>query len=168
MRTPPISLLEKAIAIAVAAHRGQEERNGQPYILHPLRVMQGVQTEEEKIVAVLHDVIEDTKWTRAMLTERGFPEHLLDALDCVSNRKRESYRAFLRRSASNPIARRVKLADLEDNMDIRRLPQIKDADRKRLNQYLRAYRWLATLAHGTQQPGCPVPCHADHSRIYEH
>jgi (p)ppGpp synthase/HD superfamily hydrolase len=137
-----MKLLENAIAIAVDAHRGQKERNGQPYIMHPLRVMQGVQTEEEKIVALLHDLIEDTKWTCAMLAERGFPKHLLDALDCVTNPKGESYQAFILRSASTPIARRVKLADLEDNMDIRRLPQITDEDRKRLTQYLRAYRWL--------------------------
>jgi (p)ppGpp synthase/HD superfamily hydrolase len=137
-----MKLLKNAIAIAVDAHRGQEERNGRPYVGHPLRVMERVQTEEEKIVAVLHDVIEDTTWTRAMLAERGFPKHLLDALDCVTERKPESYPVFIRRSASNPIARRVKLADLEDNMDIRRLPVITDSDRKRLNQYLRSYRWL--------------------------
>lgn len=150
-----MSLLETAIQIAVQAHTGQKERNGQPYILHPLRVMRRVHTEAEKIVAVLHDVIEDTKWTRPMLARRGFPKYLLDALACVTIRKGESYRAFIRRSASNPIARRVKLADLEDNMDIRRLPQINASDRKRLNTYLWAYRWLAALTRGTPPPGHP-------------
>ena len=138
-----MSLLEKAIGLAVEAHRGHKDKFGNPgYILHPLRVMQRVETEDEKIVAVLHDVIEDTKWTRAMLARRGFPKRLLDALDCVTKRNGESYSTFVRRSASNPISKRVKLADLEDNMDIRRLPQITARDRKRLNKYLRAYRWL--------------------------
>jgi (p)ppGpp synthase/HD superfamily hydrolase len=138
-----MSLLEKAIGIAVEAHRGHKDKFGKPdYILHPLRVMQRVETEDEKIVAVLHDVIEDTKWTRAMLARRGFPKRLLDALDCVTKRNGESYSTFVRRSASNPISKRVKLADPEDNMDIRRLPQITARDRKRLNKYLRAYRWL--------------------------
>jgi (p)ppGpp synthase/HD superfamily hydrolase len=135
-------LLEKAIKIAVHAHTGQKERNGQPYIMHPLRVMQRVNTVEEKIVAVLHDVVEDTPWTPAMLTKRGFPKHLLDALDCVTIRKGEPYPAAIRRAASNPIARRVKLADLEDNTDIHRLPHLKTSDRNHLNKYLRVHRWL--------------------------
>ncbi len=139
-------LLEKAIRIATQAHRGQKDKFGKPYILHPLRVMGRVETKEQKIVAVLHDVVEDCDgWTFAVLAARGFPKHLLDALECVTQRKGESYPAFVRRSASNPIARRVKLADLEDNMDLRRLPCITERDRKRLNKYLRAYRWL--LSH---------------------
>jgi hypothetical protein len=137
-----MSLLETAIAIAVEAHSGQKERNGQPYIMHPLRVMQRVHTEEEKIVAVLHDVVEDTPWTPAMLAKRGFPKYLLNALACVTVRKGESYPALIRRAASNPISRRVKLADLEDNTDIHRLPHLKASDRKDLNKYLRAHRWL--------------------------
>jgi len=137
------SLLETAIKIAVEAHSGQKERNGQPYIMHPLRVMQRVRTVEEKIVAVLHDLVEDTPWTPAMLAKRGFPNHLLDALDCVTIRKGERYQAAIRRAGSNPIARRVKLADLEDNTDVHRLPHLKVSDRKHLNKYLRAHRWLA-------------------------
>jgi len=136
-------LLKIAIDIATKAHRGQKDKSGKPYILHPQRVMQRVETPEQKIVAILHDVVEDTDWTPAMLAKRGFPKRLLHALDCVTRRKVESYTAYVRRSASNPIARRVKLADLEDNMDIRRLPRIRERDRKRLNKYLRAYRWLS-------------------------
>ena len=130
------------------AHRAQKDKFGRPSILHPLRVMQRVETDAEKIVAVLHDVVADTNWTLARLAERGFPKHLLDALDCVTKRKGESYTALMRRCASHPIARRVKLADLEDNMDLRRLPQITDRDRKRLNKYLRAYR-VALTCTGT-------------------
>lgn len=111
----------KAIALAVEAYRGQKDRAGKPYILHPLRVMHRVQTEDEQIVAILHDVVEDTPWTPEKLAAEGFPQHILDALDCVTKREGESYEQFAERSASNPIARRVKLADLEDDMDVRRL-----------------------------------------------
>lgn len=153
-----MSLLEKAIKIAVQAHTGQIEKNGQPYILHPLRVMQRVHTEEEKIVAVLHDVIEDTPRTPAVLAKRGFSKQLLDALDCVTIRKGERYQAVIRRAGTNPIARRVKLADLEDNMDIQRLPQINASDRKRLNKYLRAYRWLTATEELPASRGTRSPC----------
>ena len=137
-----MSLLEAAIRIAVEAHAGQKDKNGQPYILHPLRVMARVQADEERIVAILHDVLEDTPWTRAQLEARGFPALILDALDCVTKRDGENYRDFVARSASNPIALRVKLADLEDNMDLRRLPKITPKDQERLSRYLAAYQWL--------------------------
>ncbi|HOC56408.1 MAG TPA: GTP pyrophosphokinase [Verrucomicrobiota bacterium] len=135
-------LLETAIRIAVEAHAGQKDKNGQPYILHPLRVMARVLTEDEKIVAILHDVIEDTPWTADQLKERGFPHHILHALDCVTKREGEPYDDFVTRSASDPIAIRVKLADLEDNMDLRRLPHITPQDQQRLSKYLAAYHRL--------------------------
>ena len=141
------TLLETAIRIAVEAHAGQKDKNGQPYILHPLRVMARVMTEDQKIVAILHDVIEDTPWTPDQLKDRGFPPHILQALDCVTKRKGEAYEDFVTRSASNPIASRVKLADLEDNMDVRRLPQITPKDQERLAKYLTAYHRLIAQLH---------------------
>src|SRR5215471_9063502 len=102
-------MLERAIAIAVEAHHGQKRRNGSPYILHPLRVMASVETVPEKVVAELHDVVEDTDWTFDRLRGEGFPESLLEALDCVTKREGEPYEEFVKRSASNPLARRVKL-----------------------------------------------------------
>ncbi len=137
-----LELLEKAVGIAVAAHRGQKDRYGAPYILHPLRVMSRLQGEEDKIVAILHDVLEDTDWTPADLRREGFPEPLLQALDCVTKRKGEAYEDFVKRSAANQLARRVKIADLEDNMDIRRLPRVDEEDLPRLQKYLTAWRAL--------------------------
>ena len=137
-----MSLLEKAISIAVEAHRGQKDKVGQPYILHPLSVMARVDTESEKIVAILHDVVEDTKWTFEDLKREGFPNDLLQALDCVTKREGESYEDFIARSESNPIARRVKIADLEDNMDVRRIRLVTEKDTERFNKYLRAWRKL--------------------------
>ena len=135
-------LLERAISIAVEAHHGQRDRNGQPYILHPIRVMGRVLTTTEKMVAILHDVVEDTEWSLDALREEGFPSDVLDALDCVTKREGEDYDDFVARSASNPIARRVKLADLEDNMDIRRLRKVSEEDRERLSKYRRAWEKL--------------------------
>src|SRR4026209_2917785 len=86
-----MSLLEKAISIAVEAHRGQKDKFDRPYILHPLGVMGRVDTEPEKIVAVLHDVVEDTKVTFEDLKREGFPDDLLNALDCVTKREGEAY-----------------------------------------------------------------------------
>ena len=139
-----MSLLENAIAIAVEAHQGQKDKAGHPYILHPLRVMFRVESEDERTVAILHDVVEDhgDVWSVDKLRQSGFPQRILDALDCVTKRKGEAYEQFVERSASNPIALRVKLADLEDNMDIRRLNDVTEKDRERLNRYLTAYRRL--------------------------
>jgi (p)ppGpp synthase/HD superfamily hydrolase len=139
-------LLEKAIGIAVAAHRGQRDRSGAPYILHPLRVMARLATPSEKIVGILHDVVEDTHWTFADLAREGFPQPILDALDCVTKREGEEYPDFVARSASHPLAKKVKLADLEDNMDVRRLPQVEEQDFQRLQKYIKAWRALSEIS----------------------
>lgn len=140
-----MSLLEKAISIAVEAHRGQQDKSGAPYILHPLSVMGRVSGETEKIVAVLHDVAEDTPWTLEDLSREGFPDEVLTALDCVTKREGESYDDFVKRSASNPVARRVKLADLEENMDLRRMKAVAQKDFERLAKYLTAWQYLKGL-----------------------
>ena len=137
-----MSLLEKAISIAVEAHRGQQDKTGAPYILHPLSVMARVDGETEKVVAVLHDVVEDTAWTLEKLKGEGFPDDVLTALDGVTKREGESYEDFVKRSGTNPVARRVKLADLEDNMDLRRLKTVEQKDIDRLARYLSAWRYL--------------------------
>lgn len=137
-----MSELENAIRIAVAAHQGQVDRAGQPYILHPLRVMARCQTTPERIVAILHDVVEDTPWTFEDLQKEGFSEETIQALECVTKREGESYEDFVRRSAGNRIATRVKLADLEDNMDLKRNDQVTAEDLPRLNKYLMAHRFL--------------------------
>jgi (p)ppGpp synthase/HD superfamily hydrolase len=135
-------LLEKAISIAAEAHRGQKDKNGKPYILHPISVMGKVHTETEKIVAVLHDVVEDTDWTFDKLKTEGFPQEIIDALDGVTKRDGEEYENFVDRSAKNPISRRIKLADLEDNMDARRMREMTDKDMARLRKYRKAWAQL--------------------------
>ena len=137
-------LLEKAIGIAVEAHLGQKDRYGAPYILHPLRVMDRLDTTTEKIVGVLHDVVEDTAWTFEELARQGFPPAVLEALRSVTKKEGENYEDFVRRSASNSLARRIKLADLEDNMDLRRMSGLTENDLPRLQKYLNAWALLRT------------------------
>jgi (p)ppGpp synthase/HD superfamily hydrolase len=138
--------IEEAIRIAVEAHRGQKDRAGAPYVLHPLRMMFRMQTGAERVAAVLHDVVEDTDWTLEALRERGFPADVVDAVDHLTRRDGEPYEAFVERAAAHPVARRVKIADLEDNMDVRRTGELGEKDVERLARYLRAWRRLTADA----------------------
>jgi (p)ppGpp synthase/HD superfamily hydrolase len=135
-------MLEKALAIAVQAHNGQTDKAGMPYILHPLRVMMKMASVTEMIVAVLHDVVEDTDWTIEMLRAEGFAEDVLTALDLLTKRTGEAYETFIQRVKALPLSIAVKLADLEDNMDARRLRNVTEEDRERLEKYRRAWREL--------------------------
>jgi (p)ppGpp synthase/HD superfamily hydrolase len=135
-------MLEEAIRIAVSAHKGQMDKAGAPYILHPLRVMAAVDTPEEMAVAVLHDVIEDTGTTLDDLRRAGIPEDVCEAVRILTKAKGEDYSAYLDRVASNPLARAVKIADLRDNMRIERLPVLADEDFKRLAKYHSALKRL--------------------------
>jgi (p)ppGpp synthase/HD superfamily hydrolase len=134
--------LEDAIALALEAHRGQRDKAGQTYVLHPLRVMLRLETEAERMTAVLHDVVEDSPYTLERLRGLGYPEEVLSALDCLTKREGESYEAFVERVRPNALARRVKLADLEDNMDVRRLPTVTPKDSERLARYRAAWARL--------------------------
>ena len=139
-----MSTLRRAIEIATEAHRGQKDKAGNDYIEHPLRVMEAGRTMEEKITGVLHDVVEDSDWTFAMLEAEGFSKEIVDALRCVTKlSESEPYDKFITRIKKNPLAVSVKLNDLSDNMDIRRLPYLSDKDVKRLKKYLKAYKQLS-------------------------
>ncbi|RBL92303.1 HD domain-containing protein [Chitinophaga flava] len=136
--------LTRAIAIAIEAHQGQVDKYGQPYITHVLRVMQMGRTTEEKILGVLHDVVEDSSWTFEALEKEGLSPQLLEALRCVTKlSEEEDYEHFVNRTLQNRLASTVKLYDLSDNMDIRRIPTLGEKDIPRLNKYLNAYRKIA-------------------------
>ena len=138
-----MSTLQRAIEIATEAHKGQYDKAGNDYIGHPLRVMEMGKTENEKIVGVLHDVVEDTDWTFEALAAEGFSEEVIAALRCVTKlSENENYDDFIERVKKNPLAVAVKINDLSDNMDIRRLPYLSDKDVKRLKKYLKAYKRL--------------------------
>lgn len=140
-------LLQRAIDIATKAHKGQKDKAGADYIAHPLRVAARLQDDEEKIVAVLHDTIEDTFVTPDYLKEQGFPQEIINGVLSVTRQENETYDDFVHRASRNPLGRAVKTADLEDNMDIRRLDYpMNDWDFERLNKYLKAYKYLKGLA----------------------
>ena len=146
--------LEKAIKIAVEAHTEQVDKGGNPYILHPLRVMLSLDLEEERIVGVLHDVVEDCKgWSWERLKEQGCSDKLIEALKSVSktpdeekqfkemddpDEKMEHYLQFIQRAKTNKIGRNVKAADIRDNLDISRIDDITESDINRLNRYKKA------------------------------
>ena len=134
--------LEDAIRLAVEAHQGQKDKVGQPYILHPLRVMFRLTSDDERMVGVLHDVVEDTKYTFEDLRRMGYPEKILQALDGVTRRDNESYEDFVTRSRKDPISRKVKLADLEDNMDPHRMAGTTYKDMERVIRYRKAWAAL--------------------------
>jgi GTP diphosphokinase / guanosine-3',5'-bis(diphosphate) 3'-diphosphatase len=127
--------LERAIAIAAEAHAGQIDKAGQPYILHPLRVMLRVHSMQERIAAVLHDVVEDTAVSMADLQTEGFAADVLRAVDALTKRAGESRMDAAMRAAADPIARAVKLADNAENMDLSRISAPTEKDFARLREY---------------------------------
>ncbi len=130
-----MSTLERAIQIAAEAHAGQTDKAGQPYILHPLRVMLSLRGESERIVAVLHDVIEDTAVSLEHLAAAGFSPSELEALEALTKRPNEGRLSAALRAAKNEIARLVKLADNADNMDMSRITHPTEKDFARVEEY---------------------------------
>ena len=140
-----MSALNRAIEIATKAHEGATDKYKAPYINHVTRVMNMGETDNEKIVGVLHDVIEDTHWTFEDLEKEGFSNEVIDALKYITKTSEdEDYAEFITRVKINPLAVKVKLNDLTDNLDIKRMPVVLESDLKRLNKYLRAYNELRT------------------------
>ena len=140
-----MSTQERALQIAVQAHAGQKDKNGAAYIFHPIRVMMRCRDEDAKIVALLHDVVEDTSVTFEDLIAEGFSDYVIAALRLVTHAPEDSYDAYIEKMISNPIAIEVKLADLEDNSDIRRLEKFDERTAERFQKYQKAYRYLTTL-----------------------
>ncbi len=120
-----MSTILKALEIACKAHEGQFDKAGKPYIQHPVRVALYCETEDEKIVALLHDVIEDTSVTISDLRAEGFSEKILDAIEHLTKIEGENYQDFIQRVAENNLATKVKIQDLTDNMDLSRLGDVK-------------------------------------------
>jgi (p)ppGpp synthase/HD superfamily hydrolase len=137
--------LTLAIRIACDAHASQRDKAGEPYILHPLRVMQRFQDNTARIVAVLHDVIEDSPCDIGFLASQGFHQDILDAVDALTRREDESYEGFIMRLSANDTAVRVKIEDLKDNLDTTRLKSLGARDLERVQKYHRALEFLDGL-----------------------
>jgi len=131
-------LVGRAVMVAAEAHLSQFDRAGEPYILHPLALAARAQDHDERIVALLHDVVEDTPVTLEWLAREGFPERIVRAIDALTKRDGEGYPAFIERVAKDRLATRVKLLDLAHNSDLSRLPAPTAADRERVQKYERA------------------------------
>ncbi len=144
-----MATLDKAIIIAAKVHQNQTDRYGRHYILHPIRVMMSVDSEKEKIVAMLHDVIEDSDWTLEMLRIEGFSEDIINAIDCLTKRNGEDYMDYINRTKADKIARKVKIADLEDNMNIKRITNLNEKDSQRIRRYHRAWKYLKDIDERT-------------------
>ena len=136
--------LARAIEIAASAHKNQADKGGSPYILHPIRVMMSLDTEDEKIVGVLHDVVEDSDvWNFKRLRKEGFEENILSALKSVTKLSEdEDYQQFIKRAAQNEIGRNVKIADIKDNLDVTRIGTLNEKDLLRINKYKEALLFL--------------------------
>lgn len=140
-----MNLLSKAIMIASQAHAEQLDKAGNPYILHPLWVMNQVRHlgENYMIVAVLHDLVEDTIWTIEKLRNNGFTEDTLIALDILTHKEENTYETYIQMISHNSIAKAVKLKDLEHNSRITRLKGLRKKDFDRLEKYHKAYLYLS-------------------------
>lgn len=128
-------LLQLAIAIAAKAHEGQVDKAGNPYLDHPLFVMENVNSLEQKIVAVLHDAVEDSELTLEQLRSEGFPEFLVSAIEAITKIEGEAYATYLERVIANPIALPVKIADVTHNLDLGRIAHPTEADFQRIAKY---------------------------------
>ncbi len=139
-----MSDLDQAILIATKAHAGQTDKAGQPYILHPLRLMFKFFSEDERIVSVMHDIVEDSAITLEDLKNLGFSEPIIEAIECLTKLNNESYESFIMRVSKNDLARKVKIEDIKDNLDLTRLNRVTSKDFTRVEKYHRALKNLTT------------------------
>ena len=143
MNTAEQSMVDLALSIARKAHEGQLDKAGVDYIEHPIYVASQVDTEEEKAVALLHDVIEDSLVSAEELLQAGLPETVVTAVQVLTKKKEQDYQTYLETVKKNPLARVVKLADLKHNSDLSRLSSITEKDRERLKKYKKAIDFLS-------------------------
>ena len=141
-----MATLERAIELAAKAHAGQVDKAGQPYILHPLRLMLSVRTPHERMAAVLHDIVEDTPTTFDDLVAEGFPPEVVAAVRALTKTDGEKRIAAAHRAAADPVARVVKLADVADNMDLSRIEAPTEKDYARLEEYRQVHAILLAAA----------------------
>ena len=136
------NMLELAVKVATEAHKGQVDKGGKPYIGHPTAVAASVNEPDQKIVAYLHDVIEDTPITAEDLLNMGFSSKIVDSIKLLTKDKSVPYEEYLKKIRSDSCARAVKIADLKHNMDLRRIPNPTEKDYARLEKYKKALAFL--------------------------
>jgi len=137
-----MNLIETSLHIALRAYAGKTDKAGREYILHPLRVMAKMKTELEMSAALLHDVIEDSEITADHLLAEGIPAEVVEAVQYLSRNENEEYPEFVARTKKNTLAAKVKIADIEDNIDVLRLTSLDEYDIARITKYHSAWRFL--------------------------
>ncbi len=137
-----MNIIEKSLKIALEAYAGKKDKAGKTYILHPLRIMGNMETKEEMSVALLHDVIEDSELTDMDLLDRGIPPKVVDAVNLLTKVDDQNYEQFIQNILSNKLATKVKKADIEDNINILRLNEVKSTDLQRIVKYHKAWKVL--------------------------
>ena len=135
-----MDIIEKSLEIALKAYSGQRDKAGKTYILHPLRIMSKMETEYEMSAAILHDVIEDSNYSADDLLKEGIPLEVVEAVQLLSKVSGETYDQFIDRIVDNSLASKVKLADIEDNINILRLESVGEKDLERVAKYHRAWK----------------------------
>ena len=140
-----MSDLDAALLLAVQAHSGQKDKAGKPYILHPLRLMLKCDTDDERIVAVLHDVVEDSDVTVQHLEGIGFSSSIIDAINCLTKSDGEPYEGFIQRVSANILATKIKIKDIRDNLDVSRLESLTESDLQRIKKYHQSLKYLEQL-----------------------
>ena len=158
-------LLDKAADICIKKHAGQRDKSGAAYFMHPMRVAMRCRTDEEKIIALLHDVIEDTDVTAEYLLSEGFPHNIVDGVLALTKHPGESYEEFVARAALHPLGRVVKIRDIEDNLDVRRLDFVSPETAARLSKYLAALKFLTNYQPNELNTGAQEPEHAVHTLL---
>nr|WP_278430741.1 HD domain-containing protein [Brevibacillus laterosporus] len=146
-----MNMAVEAVLLATKAHANQQDKGGQPYILHPLRVMMYMPSDEARAVAVLHDVLEDTDVTADDLREAGFPKEVVEAVMILTKNSKEDYDSYIKRVKQNQLARAVKIADIKDNLDLTRIAEPTEADVARIEKYKRALKELEADAEDNQK-----------------
>lgn len=137
-----MKLIEKSLSIALRAYAGKTDKAGREYIHHPLRIMAKMKTDAEMSVALLHDVLEDSDITAEQLLAEGIPAEVVEAVQCLSKNENEDYQDFVGRTKKNELAAKIKIADIEDNIDVLRLPSLDDYDLTRVQKYHSAWQFL--------------------------
>ena len=131
-------LTKRALAMCFEAHRDQVDKSGMPYVFHPFHLAEQMEDEESTCVALLHDVMEDTEFTVDDIRALGMPETVIEALELLTHDEAEPYLEYVARVARNPLAAKVKRADLLHNSDLSRLDEVTDRDRDRVKKYEKA------------------------------
>ena len=135
-------MTKKAIKLMFEKHKDQVDKSGMPYVFHPFHLAEQMDDEETTITALLHDIVEDTDTTFDDLRELVFSDNVINALKLMTHDKNIDYFEYVKNISKNPIARKVKIKDLEHNMDTSRLDEVTDKDLERVKKYKKCYKYL--------------------------